>query len=55
MAMDDKGTLATSSARTGYRASAARCKLLFELLVRLLVLWQRQAAQLKPRDDEAVS
>ena len=44
MAMDDKGTLAPSSVRTGYRASAAWCKLLFELLVRL-VLRQRQAGR----------
>ena len=47
LAMDDKGTLTPSSARTGYRASAARCKLrpaLFELLVRL-VLRQRQAGR----------
>ena len=49
MAMDDKGTLATSSARTGYRASAARCKLLFELLVRLVL------RSVKPQDNEAVS
>ena len=47
LAMDDTGTLAPSSAPTGYRASAARCKLrpaLFELLVRL-VLRQRQAGR----------
>ena len=50
MAMDDKGTLAPSSVRTGYRASAAWCKLLFELLVRLVLL-----RSVKPRDNEAVS
>ena len=49
MAMDDKGTLAPSSVRTGYRASAAWCKLLFELLVRLVL------RSVKPRDNEAVS
>ena len=47
--MDDKGTLAPSSVRTGYRASAAWCKLLFELLVRLVL------QSVKPRDNEAVS
>ena len=49
MAMDDKGTLAPSSVRTGYRASAAWCKLLFELLVRLVL------RSVKPWDNEAVS